>query len=437
MSLQTQVNFNDSSPVHTYYDINILNNDKLGQRESVPIVFTDTRTDVIIKNPSEYFLSVNNFTVDTPSLPLFVPLIDTITSLVGNYNTIYKIAIRLGKTAVTGTPPLVTPTIVFPIKFSPQDLTVPPPSINSVKANNIQDYFYLYSYQWFIDCINSSIINAINNANIGDSYIPQFSIDKENIASINFPQTAGFTRWGGNYETDTGSVNYFMFMNAPLYNLFSSFNATYVEKIPLGGTGNPQNVDGWYLININPPEQGALPTPPLLVNPNVSNLLGSHSVVASTAFPNRNTTVYPSATITDFSVITQDYPTTPLWNPVQNIVVTTALMPIANELTGVPNIFNDLNDNLGGNNNRNISPILCSIDIPMVRGDETKPVINYTPIVEYKLTDLNSNIPVNSIQISVFWKDNYNTLHPLLLDAGCTATLKLMFRKKIFNLSSI
>jgi hypothetical protein len=427
MSLQTQFNFNDSSPVHTYYDINILNNDTIGLNDSVPIVFTDTRTDTIIKNPSEYFISVTNFEVDTPSLPLFVPLIDTNISSVGNYNTIYKVAVTLGKLQNGNK------TVIIPIKFTPQDLTLPNPSLASIDANNIQEYFYLYSYTWFIDCINSSIINALkDSAQIADNFIPQFTFDTNtNKASIYFPQNATFTQWGGNYLTQNGVNTYFLMMNAPLYNLFSSFKAQYVESIPL--TVSTTNDAGWYNIVINPPITVALSATANFYTPDVSNLTGNHSIQNS-VLPNRNIIVYPPATVSDFSVITQDYPTTPLWNPVQNIVITTALMPIANELTGVPNIFNSENIS-ASNNNRNISPILCSIDIPTVRGDELKPTINYTPIVEYKLTDLNSNIPVNSIQISVFWRDNYNTLHPLLLDAGCTATIKLMFRKKIFNFS--
>jgi hypothetical protein len=430
MSLQTQVNFNNSSPIHTYYDINILNNDKTGQLSSVPITFTDTRTDVIVKNPSEYFLSVTGFSVDTPSLPLFCPLID-FRSLLPNINkTIYQIAIRLGRNATSGGG--ISETLFIPIIFTPQDLTVPVPSLADVEENNIRDYYYIYSYQHFINCINSSIANAISTATTGitESYIPQFTFDtKTNIASVYFPQNNTFTRWGGDFETSVGG-RYFMFMNAPLYNLFSSFNADYVESIPSGGLVNVPVDDGWYNLTINPNYAQAGTT--TVFTPDQSNLLGVNTIPAS-ALPDRNTNIY-TGTITHFSIITQDYPTTPLWNPVQSLVITTALMPIANELTGVPNIFNDDNNS---NNNRNFSPILSTIDLPMKRGDEYKPTVNYTPVAEYKLSDLQSNVPVNSIQISVFWRDNYNTLHPLLLDAGCTAVIKLMFRKKIFNLSNI
>lgn len=439
MSLHTQFNYNDKNPVHLYYDINIINNDKTGVSASPPIVFNDTRSDVILQNPSEYFLSVNRFTLDTPSLPIFCPLINT-TNLFGNVNrTIYELAVSFGGLATKQS-------IIIPINFIPQDKTVPVPTLASVQANNIQDYYYLYSYQYFIDLINTSIqeyFRADTYFNVANS-TPFFTFNKEtNKASIYFPQDTQNTTWGGNYATTgTGDVKpLFLYMNAPLYNLFSSFNAEYVENITL--VGGTQNSGGWYRLIINPPNVNAtLATTSIPAN---NNILGVNSVPIST-FPNRNLTYYPADNgavppvpqVVTFTILSQDFATTPLWTPVQAIVFTTSLMPITNELTGVPNVFNDNFDGITtGGNNRNLTPILTDIEIPLTRGDEYKPTIYYAPVSEYRLADLQSNTPVNSIQISVFWKDSYGLYHPLLLDAGCSATLKLMFRKKIFNLPKI
>ena len=432
MSLQSNVNFN-TTPTHVYYDINIINNDKTGSSPPAPVVFNDTRSDVIIRNPSEYFLSVNRFTLDTPSLPLFVPIIETFAGT-GYDTTIYKIGYGYGANST-----VVNKT--FPILFTPQNLTIPPPTVDSVRKNNIQEYFYVNSFQYFIDLINSSSANFMAG-NVGNDRIPFWTFNKEtNKASILFPQPNPTTvqAWGGDYDSTGTSLTdpHFLYLNGPLYNLFSSFQANYVGSINVAvGPEYPNGIDdsGWYRLTINPANGTSVYTGAIL--PPTSNLLGVNTV-PKTNFPYINTSFYNTST-TNFTVLEQDYPTTPLWVPVQAIVFTAALMPIFNELTGVPNVFNDnFNGFNSGGNNRNASPILTDVEVPLTRGDEYKPNIYYLPQPEYRLIDLQSNMPVNSIQISIFWKDNYGSLHPLLLNAGCCATLKLMFRKKTFNVPSI
>lgn len=432
MSLQTNVNYN-TTPTHLYYDINIINNDKSGKAASAPVVFNDTRSDVIIKNPSEYFLSVNRFSLDTTTLPLFVPIIEVIGGTVTPpiYNTIYSIGFGSGALSTI-------PDVTIPIQFLPQDLTVPQPLLQSVKQNNIQEYFYLYSYQAFIDLINQSMINGMVANGLTSTTIPFWSFDKEtNKASILFPQPSDNSiRWGGDYSTSGSTATpRFLYLNTPLYNLFCSFQAEYVETLRTQILPTVILDDsGWYRLTINPANQlTGIVTPLSRYN---TNIIGNNTIIA-TDFPFRNANYYPAFT-GEFTVLTQDYPTTPLWTPIQSVVFTTALLPVVNELTGRPVVFNDEQSGFNaGGNNRNILPVLTDIEVPLKRGDEYKPTLFYSPDAEYRLIDLSSNTPINSIQISIFWKDNYGLLHPLLLDTGCTASLKLMFRKKIFNLSSI
>jgi hypothetical protein len=443
MSLQTQTNYN-STPTHIYYDINVINNDKKGTGASVPVVFTETRNDVILRNPSEYFMTVTRFTLDTPSLPLFCPLIDTSESnITDNINkTIYKIAYGLGKTASNYD---TTRNIVHDIIFKPQDLKANVPTFAQVQDNNIRDYYYIYSYQAFIDMINASFLTEVAG-DIGSDRLPFWIFDKAtNKAKIAFPQPTATTDnnvpiWGGDYDTSTSNTQYYLYLNAPLYNLFSSFQAEYVETISVQTSPGNFSDDngGWYRLTINPANKASNYTD--VIKPNYSNVLGINTVVKDTAYPFHNNSFY-NAAVDSFTIFEQDYPTTPLWNPVQAIVFTTALMPIQNELIASPQIYNDTNlssqlSNTSGNN-RNFAPVLTDIEVPLTKGDETKPTIYYAPTAEYRLTDLQSNNPINNIQVSISWRDNYGTLHPFLLDAGCTSTLKILFRKKIFNLPSL
>jgi hypothetical protein len=52
----------------------------------------------------------------------------------------------------------------------------------------------------------------------------------------------------------------------------------------------------------------------------------------------------------------------------------------------------------------------------------------------YRLIDLSGHQAQNTMQISVFWSDVYNNLHPLNLCSGGNASIKMMFRKKSLGL---
>ena len=109
------------------------------------------------------------------------------------------------------------------------------------------------------------------------------------------------------------------------------------------------------------------------------------------------------------------------------------MMPICSELTGIPVVYGTGAVNFNQGDNANFVSILTDIEVPLIRGDEFKPQIFYEPKAEYRLIDLQSNNPVNSIEINVFWRDQFGNLHQFYLDTGCNATLKIMFRKKEFN----
>jgi hypothetical protein len=59
-------------------------------------------------------------------------------------------------------------------------------------------------------------------------------------------------------------------------------------------------------------------------------------------------------------------------------------------------------------------------------------ILSYIPTAEYRMIDLNnsSSEKLNNLDISVYWKDQYSTLHPLYLLAGCKCDIKILFRKK-------
>ena len=436
--LSSRTNFN-SNPFHIYYDINMFNDDSTGNSSSVPVKFTETRNQPILQNPSEYFMSVIKLNVDTASLPIMIPEVAVGEASSVN-NTIYQFA--FGKYADDAGAK------VFNVTFRPQDLTQVAPSLPITAPDTHSDYYFLYSYQAFIDMINKALYDGfVTYSATGNQ--PFFTLNKEsNKASVYFPQyvapTAGNPTWGGNYVAGN-TATYFLYMNAPLYNLFSSLQADYVGQLPNnGGISTTTTNFGWYRLTVNAPLGSS--TSSSVQN----NYLGLNASLVSggilqsaepfvDAFNSYNyisATAYPS-TVLYWSVLAQDYPTTPLWNPILSLVLTTALMPVCSELTGTPQIYTTGGQIFNRGDNNNILNIIADIDLELKRGDEYKPVARYEPVSEYKLIDLQSNAPVNSIEINLYWRDSYGSLHAFLLDTGNSANLKIMFRKKLYNVNEL
>jgi hypothetical protein len=103
-----------------------------------------------------------------------------------------------------------------------------------------------------------------------------------------------------------------------------------------------------------------------------------------------------------FEVLEQPYSSAPLWSCVKQLIFTTALMPVNNELVGLPGVLNSNTALDTDVQNNNFSPVITDLEVPLVTGDEIKPGVSYSPGGEYRLIDLLSNTPINSIEISVF-----------------------------------
>ena len=79
----------NNSSNHVYYDLNIVNNNQDAKTEPPRLVFNDIRNSNILSNPSDYYLSVVRFTLQTAnSIPIWIPEIDVTDNLMAD-KTIY------------------------------------------------------------------------------------------------------------------------------------------------------------------------------------------------------------------------------------------------------------------------------------------------------------------------------------------------------------
>jgi hypothetical protein len=422
-----------NEPYHIYYDLNIINNDTTGQLPPPALQFTEIRANNYLQNPTDYFASVVRFSLETPTLPVVIPqvVVGASQTATGDENkTIYTITLE--HPSFTVVPPLpalpaVDNCIQEHVIYVPQSnsnyFAVPakPVSFQDIES----DYYNIYTYQPFIDMINTALKTAW-------ARIPAISTNATIDTLAGFPANAPYLYWDNQrnvatfcviqeaFETPspnnptpsiTTTTPIKIWFNAPLYTLFSSFISFQ------NGYGQPENSQGRNYQILFP--NTTIP------NPSLSRI----PTTVGASLPPQLPITYLNPLIT----LTQEYPTTPLWNPIQSITFTTSLLPIAPSLTSVPILFGKGSSLSSKGNNSNISNVLTDLEVSLVKGSEYKPNLLYSPAGEYRLFDLNGNAPLNAIELSVFWKDTFGQLHPFKLGAGCNASLKLMFRRKDFQ----
>jgi hypothetical protein len=409
---------------HIYYNINISNDysgyDISSNNAVMPVatndkelqlVFNQSRAAPYLINPSKYYLSVQRFTIESPSLPVFI-----CQPIVGQANvnkSIYSITLQRSTDLAT---------LTLPVLWQPDDKTVPIPSGTVTDSWRTNPYYYCHSYTHMLDLINNTFVkfatdgftqNTPSTDISGSIYVPYMFL-KDNLFTVGGDAKHYRTLMTGGYGGINTAVNYKIYFNIELYNLFSSLKSIYV------GTQGPA-VGADYQLIMDTGTNGLYAAPGQIYNIYLNERY-------FTAITNNTTDV----------LNVQEYITLPLWSPIKNILFRTTLLNVVPDIVATPIVFDSNNNNTtGGRQNCDILNIMIDYSVPLVKGTEYKPYIYYEPSGEFLLVDLYGNQPINSMDIAVFWKDSFGNLIPFTLDIGASATIKLLFRKKIFNSDKI
>lgn len=361
-------------PDHIYYDLDITNNN-LGLNNSIsPLInFNEIRTSTFLQNPSDYYLSIVRFQVETTSLPLFIPQVDITQN---NPNVlVYTVTLVFGANQVT-----------IPLLFSPQDLTVPPPSPPFTASTYGNPYYYIYNIQKFIfDTVNPALQTAFT------ALLALGALPTTNAPFIEFDPFTNYCILNADvlgYNQASASPQIQIFMNANLYQLFNSFTADF-----FGGT----------------------------ISPNLA--------VRLKVFNNNNTNIINYPTYNALQMY-QEFSVIPVWNPVKSIVFTSNLLPVNPSYAGDPVVIIDNNVVSPNSSNNAYVNVISDYQVELIKGNETRPLVQYVPTAEYRLFDLIGNNPLGTLNLQCFWKDRFNNLVPFQLKTGCTASIKIMFRNK-------
>lgn len=423
-------------PYHIYYDLNITNNDTSNNNTTPFLEFNETRSNPILDNPSNYFVSVIRFSLETPSLPVFIPALKLPSVNINETNYTITMGAYEGATWREFQVPLI---------WIPEDLDATVPTLPITDFDS--PYYYCYSYTHFIynivnkalaDCYNG-LDTAFPGLNLNQGNQPFMSWESGADKATLFAVANAFDQNEPNSRIAPLNVagNYVrLYFNQALFNLFSSFEA-YKNK----QSGDPTTAQAGlgrkdYIIKIYNQNNTNIGTQPFngpgAAAPTVVGYSGSSNITPF--LPNQLPATaqgYPIAAYSRYFIyMKQEYTTTPLWNPVSNITFTTSLLPVNPNLVSTPLIFNSGST---PQSQSNIANVLTDLEVPLIVGRDYKPNLLYVPQSEYRLIDLNGNVPLSSIQIGVFWRDAYGHLHPFYLLAGNSATIKLLFRRKDFQ----
>jgi len=375
---------NDVSSDKIYYDIQITNVESTSV--SPPnVFFNESRNTPFLMCPQDYYMSIIRFTLDTSTLPIFIP---TINSSQPNVNqTIYTFQF-----SYNGFNGLETSII-----WSPQDVSLNPPSFITFNNNTTQDnstgYYYCYTFEYFGALINQQILAAFNTfVSDYNATLPILPIPASAVAPVlAFDGSTSIFRlmFEESFLTTNATPIYF-YMNSPMYDLFGSFNA-----LKLGYNAEGRN---FQII--------------------VENYAGFNSY--------SYLDVITGVTYNVIEVI-QEWSTISAWSPISAIVFTTSTVPIAQNLLSKPAIF--VNGNILGSYGNNSNFQLILTDFVSDTGFY-KPNITYEPSAEYRLLDLTGNQPLTNLDISIFWRNNFGQLIPFYLGSGGVCTVKILFTKK-------
>jgi len=398
---------NSVEPDQIYFDVNVSNFQSSTQKPN-PFSYNESRTNPFVNNPQDYYLSILRFTIDSGTLPVFIPSIQP--NQADKDLTIYSVSMSY------------SPTDSYPAEYNVQTFvqweaqdtsaTEPlPPSLNYNKLqNNNTGYYNCYSYTWLsyimttalgtcFDALTTLVNTAIPNTFPATLRQPLFAWDSTSQKAIFYANSEYFDL---NYTagiSPTYPIN--IYMNAPLYSLFSSFPVRFL------GYGNNFGQDARVLLL----DVGGTNVQPLI--------------------PKQIPPVPPASYDSYLAIaLYQETSTTATISPITAIVFTSNTLPCESNQVSTPIVLSDNQTLVQSTNNSATSPIITDL---VSDSGIYSPNLVYTPSSQYRLITLYGNSPLHNIDLQIYYRLRDSSLIPFTLQSGGTITTKLAFLKKTAN----
>lgn len=331
----------------------------------------------IVDKGSDYYGAIVRFTIPASNIPIFIyKLKDKTLNANGYYNNpltgIYGVALYYDDGVTQYTASANT-------QYTP-DYTV---SGSSEQTNRA--YYYVRDYQHMLNMINTAYTTAFSDLSghvtlpAGVTTAPWISFD---------PATQLFTF---NVQQSYLTGNHVQcWMNIYLYNMFQSFGGfTNVYN------GVPATDNKDYRIKIND--------------------LGDNRVTGAN-IPGTSST-------TDIYKMTQQYKNLYRWNDARSVAFVSNSFPIVGEV--VPSYSTD-----NYQSSYSAKNILTDFEFNVSDGPEVVSDLQYVPQSQWRWFQMNSYMPVNQIDFSIYWIDQNGVEHQIFIPPGDSITVKFAFYKK-------
>jgi hypothetical protein len=289
------------------------------------------------------------------------------------------------------------------LQFNHKDKSavVPPPPTQTwnKQPDFSTGYYNIYNFDFFIYNVNLTIIACFDNLKAKVLAIdpmaflppnrPFMTWDTSNDRAV---ITAESQYYDQSPQNNTPIIN--MYMNPPMYNLFSSFPVVIYgyEGVTLGRN---------FLLGMT----------------NVGTL---NQVTITVPYSNP---VISYNAIQTF----QEYSTVSAWSPIQAIVFTSNTLPVLPNNVSPPVIYENETVVTTPSNNTATANIITDI---VSNTGIYPPSILYEPSAQYRFITLFGNSPLTNIDLQIFYRLRDGSLVPFVLSSGATVSVKLGFFKK-------
>lgn len=395
---------NQVEPDQIYFDINVTNFQSSTEKPQ-SFSYNESRTIPFINNPEEYYLTVERFSVDTGSLPEFIPSIQP--DQPDRDLTIYSVSLSYDPAGAS--PPQFNKQTF--VRWRPQDSSAEIPLAPSLNANKLQNnttgYYYTYSYSYWVRLITEAFETCLTEliADVNDVFPDRFDIDVVRspiLAWDSSSQRAVLYANTNFYDlADTTIRPITIYMNQSLYGLFSTFSSRIL------GYGQAFGED----VRINMIDQGGTNVQPLI--------------------PQQAEPIAPATYESYLAIgIYQETSTVSTLTPITAFVITSNTLPVEQNQVSTPVILSNNVNLIQSINNSATSPIIA--DFVSDNGFYT-PNIVFRPSAQYRLLTLYGNAPLSNIDLRLYYRLRDGSLNPFYLQSGGSVTCKLAFLKKKNN----
>lgn len=363
----------DGYPDRKYYNVAMANNESANSYTFA--FYRDNFGQQILKDPSKYYLTILRFQIPTTNIPILIPEIASYPNTDVD-KTLYSITLTwYDNTTLPPTKYTSGETFLKFVTCTPLSIPRPitPENPNPMKEPN--NYYFIYNYRAFIDMVNTTFETAYNNLASVAGAIPGFPASTPPFITYN-PTTYLMTfHFPQEYlDQPAPSSQIFAFMN---YKLFTFFDGVEFEFL--------------------------------------SYQIGEGIRIKVLDYNGTNFT-------SNYYLMSQEYNSLPNWNVFKSIQIVSSYLPIENELIPIPSYQDQGQYN---------SMSVVKDFVPVYEyGPEFRTFINYKNEGTYELINMNSNVPITTIDIAVYWLDRYGNRYLVSIPYNQILTIKFAFIKK-------